>query len=552
MQSTVISRLIAIGLILQGANQLFGQTPRLDWTVNGTGNGRDSSYALAVNHQGNPVIAGDAANSITLSGRTFSQDGPFAFVAGLTPTGGVFWLAMLPGGGLQRDAAIDADDNIYVCGAFATNLAGLGMPNGPMDGYVAKYNSTGTLLWLQSLSGDGAEVATSLALDIEGNCYVGGTLGRGPLPGEFEGIPVSTADGGYSSFLIKLSPNGSKLHTKLTGRFADESGGYASHRAIAIDAQGNCYLAGDFRGPVSFDGIILGNGGSPIFSTYNEGAFLAKYDTNWNIVWARSATGSTQSEESPTFTMFRDVKLDRNGNAFVTGIFTPHLTIGTNELVGEGDWDIVIAKFSAEGDVLWAQRAGAQGNDSGERLAITDAGDCVVVGYFQGESSFAGTNVTSRGRQDLFAAAYDGNGDLVWLTNLGTNNTAYFGGGIGLASSGDIFLAGAVVDDPILNEIGIVENWFVNSHALVAKLSTGSGSQNASGSRLSVTLEGGQIVVSWPKSPVDLILESAHSTQHGTADWQTVNAVAETDPDRVIVRFHPDETVRFFRLKKAQ
>src|SRR6266496_4224554 len=146
---------------------------------------------------------------------------------------------MLPGAAaLQSGIGIDGEDNIYVCGAFATDLFASDrriVPKGPMDGYVAKYSSTGRLLWLQSISGDGLEVATSLALDVAGNCYVSGMIGRSSdaLPTEFEGIPVNTASGGYSSFLIKLSPNGSKLQTKLIGRFDDETGGYAWPKAIA-------------------------------------------------------------------------------------------------------------------------------------------------------------------------------------------------------------------------------------------------------------------------------------------------------------------------------
>jgi len=560
MLSKVINGLIVIGLALGGSNRLVSQTPRLDWTVEGGGDGYDAVFAVAVNRQGNPIISGFASDTITLSGQTFPHDGRFALLAGMTSTGGVSWLTMLPGAAaLQSGIAIDSEDNIYVCGAFATNLSVTGtriVPKGPMDGYVAKYTSRGSLVWLRSISGDGLEIATSLALDVAGDCYVSGMIGRSSdaLPTVFEGVPVNTASGGYSSFLIKLSSNGSKLQTKLIGRFEDETGGYAWPKAIATDAQGNCYLAGDFRGPVAFDGIVLGTGGPATLPVQSEGAFLAKYDPNWNIVWARAAIGSTQSEDLPIFAMFRDIKVDRKGNAYVTGIFTPHLTVGTNELAGEGDWDIVIAKYSAKGDILWAQRAGGQGNDSGERLALTAAGDCLLAGYFQGKASFAGTNVLSQGVQDLFAAAYDGNGNLLWLRDMGTNNSAFFGGGIGLTPTGDVYLGGAVVQNPVLNEIGIVVNSiFEDFDILVAKLSTDHGSsESVIGPTPRVRLEGSQVVVSWSRFPTEFVLESAPSLAADITAWQKVNAVAETDSDLVTVRLDLGQTAEFFRLKEAR
>jgi len=88
---------------------------------------------------------------------------------------------------------------------------------------------------------------------------------------------------------------------------------------------------------------------------------------------------------------------------------------------------------------------------------------------------------------------------------------------------------------------------------LVAKLSAGPGSsESVIGPTPGVRLEGTRVVISWPRFPAELVLESAPSLAGDATAWQTVNAVAETDQDLVTVRLDPGQTAEFFRLKEAR
>ena len=115
-----------------------------------------------------------------------------------------------------------------------------------------------------------------------------------------------------------------------------------------------------------------------------------------------------------------------------------------------------------------------------------------------------------------------------------------------------MYLGGAVVKNPILNEIGIVVNEIEESDILVAKLSTDARSESVIGPTPRVRLEGRRLVISWPRFPNEFVLESTPSLAGDLTSWKTVDAVAETDPDLVTVRIDRGRTAEFFRLKAAR
>lgn len=71
---------------------------------------------------------------------------------------------------------------------------------GSYDGLIAKYDSTGALLWVQPISGSGSAIGHRVAADVSGHCY---------LTGEFKGAASFggtnlTGAGGTDFFLARL------------------------------------------------------------------------------------------------------------------------------------------------------------------------------------------------------------------------------------------------------------------------------------------------------------------------------------------------------------
>src|SRR5690242_19049438 len=93
----------------------------------------------------------------------------------------------------------------------------------------------------------------------------------------------------------------------------------------------------------------------------------------WN--WARHE-GGTSTEVS------RKIILDASGNVFVCGNFSsPTYDMGDTILSNSGSMDCYIAKYDADGHLLWA-RTGSGASDDYGLSVVTDAqANAYLIGY---------------------------------------------------------------------------------------------------------------------------------------------------------------------------
>src|SRR5690606_38757563 len=102
------------------------------------------------------------------------------FIAKYNSTGNLVWAHQVAGGAIFSAGygiALDASDNVYVTGEF-TGLGYFGTTSvgstGGSDIFVAKYNTSGSLLWVNHLGGPESDFGNSIAVDGSGNAYVTG------------------------------------------------------------------------------------------------------------------------------------------------------------------------------------------------------------------------------------------------------------------------------------------------------------------------------------------------------------------------------------------
>ena len=145
---------------------------------------------------------------------------------------------------------------------------------------------------------------------------------------------------------------------------------------------------------------------------YVEDIFIAKYDPNGNIIWVRKAGGSSYDEGN-------DIATDGAGNSYVTGPFRGTATFGNTQISSGGSSDIFIAKYDANGNLLWVRKAGGTGEDSGNDITIDNSGNCYMTGTFRSTATFGTTQIISSGAEDIFTAKYDANGNLLWVRKAG-------------------------------------------------------------------------------------------------------------------------------------
>lgn len=328
-------------------------------------------------------------------------------------------------GDIANSIAVDAAGNSYITGWFqgtATFGSTTLTSGGDYDYYIAKYNASGNLVWAKSGGSTGNDIGYSVVVDNSNNVYVTGTFSSSLTLGTTT-LTASATTGNI--FIAKYDSSGAVLWTQK-GTGADEAQG----QGIAVDASGNCYITGYFKGSLSIGTNVL-TGGS---GSATSAIFVIKLDVSGNITWTKqNALGQCNAY---------DIACDNVGNAYVTGYFVGSVTLGTNTLTGSGLFDMYVTKITSSGTFEWAKSGGGTSIDQGNRIAIDGSNNIYVTGYYTGSSTFSGTPLTSVGSSaDVFIAKYKSDGTLTWVKSAG-GTQADIASGIDADANGNIFITG--------------------------------------------------------------------------------------------------------------
>jgi hypothetical protein len=349
-------------------------------TFLGSPNG-DQGRGIAVDGAGNVYVTGYSDTAWGTPLDPYAGGYGDAFVAKLDSGGTLLWHTFMGSkvGDYGVGIAVDRDGNVYVTGdgwpAWGTDPE---PDNWATDVFVAKLDSSGTLLWHTFLgSSSNFDFGGDIALGPGGSVYV---IGWSEL---MWGVPLNPPSGQSDAFVAKLDGNGALLwHTFLGGRGRDYG------RDIAVDGKGNAYALGDGEAAWGAPRDPYAGG---------EEAFVAKLDSEGALLW-HTFFGS------PSFDLGHDIALDPGGRVYVTGSSTGAWGAPLVPYAGKGDAFVV--KLSNGGALLWNAFLGSSGSSDGGRGIAVDGNDGV---YVSGESAAAwGTPLHPHtGGDDVFVAGLD-------------------------------------------------------------------------------------------------------------------------------------------------
>ncbi|MFI5222591.1 MAG: T9SS type A sorting domain-containing protein, partial [Bacteroidia bacterium] len=105
--------------------------------------------------------------------------------------------------------------------------------------------------------------------------------------------------------------------------------------------------------------------------------------------------------------------------------------------------DIFIAKYSSNGNLVWAKREGGKNNDIIYNSAINASGNFVITGGFAGSTTKIGTQVLTTSAQggSILTVKYDTAGNVIWAKAEGSKSTQY-GTCVTEDNSGNVYVAG--------------------------------------------------------------------------------------------------------------
>jgi hypothetical protein len=320
---------------------------------------------------------------------------------------------------------VDAAGQITVCGitgspSFPATVGTFDVSfNGGIDGFVAKWSPTGSLVWATYCGGSQADSFWGMALDAAGDGVVGGRSTSTNFPTTPGAYDVSH-NGGEDAVVVKLSGvSGTMLWSTFIGGSGSET---ASEFAVS------------FSGDVYF-GSSAPNGGFPTtpgaFMTTGGGSSAAVVfgklsSSGASLLWS-TYLGGSQDE------VLRDLALDPAGDLVVcgsTGANFPTTPGAYDQVLNNGTtpWqDGFVAKLTgAGGTPIWSTYLGGTFDDEPAAMAVDAAGGVIVVGRTH-SSDFPVTpgawdtaSSANSSFSDGYVARLDANGStLTWSTFVG-------------------------------------------------------------------------------------------------------------------------------------
>ncbi len=254
-------------------------------------------------------------------------------------------------GDFADGVALDAAGNVYVTGFFNSTMTVQGVTvtsRGLFDVFLAKMDANGTLLWLKTAGGSGADEAHGVVVDGQGNV---GITGEFQSTAKFDTNTIKAAGLG-DAFIAKYDSAGNNLWVHGGGSTTSFAGDPA--KAITVDGANNFFITGDYTGTATFDGLSVPNTG-----TNGSDIFLAKYNSAGAIQWLHHAGG-------PDADKGYSIGVDLAGNSWVTGFADsgPGVVFDTIELPPLGNEYIFLAKYDPAGVVQYVkQYAAGTGQD---------------------------------------------------------------------------------------------------------------------------------------------------------------------------------------------
>jgi hypothetical protein len=343
---------------------------------------------------------GQTFGALTASPAIGSGDG---FVARYSTTGALVWLEQF--GTTSQDGvnamAVDVDHNVYVVGKSAGTMPGSPMLNlGGYDMFIAKYDQDGTAVWTRQLGSTMHDYGTGVAITPGGDVFVSGWT---------EGTLIGVSAGGRDFFLARYDVDGNLVMLIQDGTSASDLA-----NGVAVGPAGNAYVVGETSGALGAVAYGL------------QDIFVAKYDASGAQIWL-------DQRGTPQMDVGEGIAVSADGTVFVAGASHGDLDGGVNQ----GALDVVVMKYDASGIWRWTDERGTSGTDMGKAIAVGPNGAPYTTGFTGGNLD---GNV-SAGSTDAFVMKHGRGGAWQWTTQLGTPLINY-GSAIAVDSSEHPYVSG--------------------------------------------------------------------------------------------------------------
>lgn len=314
------------------------------WTRQFGSIGDDWARSVAVDPEGSILVAGEAAEDVPGKSRVSGFGG--AYVRKFGADGVELWMRHF---GVRpfsqaNGVAVDRAGNIFLTGQISGVLPGqTGL--GSSDAFLRAYDNNGQELWTRQFGTDGADIASAVAVNGDGEVYVVG-----------ESNVTRALQQTIIPFISKFDGAGSLVWTRET-----PTRGFARATATAVDNDGNIYVAGWISGSLSGQGTVG-----------KTDAFIIKFGGDGQELWTRQF--GTKLEDRAL-----GVGVDPAGDPYVVGwtrdAFPRQTGLEAKTLLERQD--AFIRKYDGRGNEVWTRQLGSEFPQ--RATGVTAAGSGIYV-----------------------------------------------------------------------------------------------------------------------------------------------------------------------------
>ena len=175
-------------------------------------------------------------------------------------------------------------------------------------------------------------------------------------------------------------------------------------------------------------------------------------------IWAKQIGGLSADKGG--------AKIDANNNIYCSGVFYGSCFFDNDTLYSSGVNDIFLAKYSGDGNELWAKRIGGSNPTNmdewfGSSIIDNDNNCLYFSGTFYGTLTIDGHTVNSSGGIEMFFAKFDLAGKCQWLKKAGSYGDDS-DRALCLDSDGNIYFMGKLAHNGTFDTISLAKGTFLS------------------------------------------------------------------------------------------
>jgi hypothetical protein len=368
--------------------------------------GTTTAQATSVDASGNIYVLGNATGNF---GSQINQGTQDVYLTKYDSTGNVLWSQLVGSSGTASGygLALDSKGNAYVTGLTTADLSTTAIADGNTDSFVAKYDSSGDQLWTQQIQTLNNNQSNAVSVDSSGNVYIGGqvtgVIGAGQTSsGGNDGYVAKLNASGKLVYEQQFGTSGSDQVSAMTT--APDGSLYVvsqqnGHAIVSKYANGDATSApawstdlGALQNGGSIGGIAVSGNQVYISGTTQNGtltaggaATVANASSGGSDAFVFNLTDNGTSD-TPNYVSYVGTASNDTAGALTVGSDGTVYLAGTTKGTFAGNIRTVsnvdnafVASFGSGGSMNWVKQYGGQdGQSTGASVAIDPGGSSVL------------------------------------------------------------------------------------------------------------------------------------------------------------------------------